>query len=164
MTRVNRFQRKYLSFEKSKAGQRCLRYIENRATEEGFHYCLGVTKQNENALLDLYQACTEFDAGNGMYTPEILQAKCDIVIERCRAGVLMGVVHPEPYDLSEYEKLFNVTLVRLTVADVPYSYPDPLELEVVWELQSDDPEVLKNKPGEQFKLPGFGSDEALGSN
>jgi hypothetical protein len=144
--------RTYLDLSTTKAGQRCLNYIEAVSKETGNVYDLGATERNEVTLHRLFEACVGYDTNDPMYTPEVLQALCDMLMLQSQCGVLMGVIHKPPQNFTELERLFSCVLPHLGMVDTVYSPTNPMQIEMYWALNSDDEEVLKLVPGAQLKL------------
>lgn len=134
-------------------GRRSLVYIEESAKEQGIEFDLSENHSNREALIRLWDACIAYDANDERLTPEVLQKMCDDLLDASKVCVLQGVRHKEPEDMSVYQKLFNTSIHRLNMVDVPYTPPTPVNLPINWELIADDDEVTKMTPGVQFKLP-----------
>lgn len=128
-------------------------YIEAAAKEQGIEYDLSENHSNREALMRLWDACIAYDAGDEKWTPELLQAVCNELLDASKVCVLQGVRHKEPEDMSIYQKLFNTSIPRLNMIDTPYTPPTPINLSIHWEIIADDDEVTKLTPGVQFKLP-----------
>lgn len=142
-----------LDFSSTVTGRRSMVYIEAAAKEQGIEYDLSENHSNREALLRLWDACLAYDANDESLTPELLQAMCDDLLDASKVCILQGVRHKEPEDMAVYQKLFNTSIPRLNMIDVPYTPPTPINLAIHWELIADDEEVSKLTPGVQFKLP-----------